>query len=52
MYDSTLKVRNKLLLRKLKCSVVQCILSTTILIGEIVTHKFSKILFSFCQFQA
>ena len=43
--DSTLKVGNKLLLHKLKCSIV----SRAILIGEITTHKFTKILFCcFC----
>ena len=46
MCDLTLKVRNKLLLHQLKCSI----LSRDILIGEITTHKFIKILFRCCQF--
>ena len=48
MCDSTLKVGNKILLHKLKCSI----LSRAILIGEITTHKFTKILFRYCQFHA
>ena len=46
--DSTLKVGNKLLLHKLKCSI----LSRAILVGEITTHKFAKLLFHYCQFPA
>ena len=46
--DLTLKVGSKLLLHKLGCSI----LSRTILIGEITTHKFPKILFRYCQFHA
>ena len=48
MCDSTLKVGNKLLLHKLKCSI----LSRAILIGDITTHKFTKILFCYSQFHA
>ena len=46
--DSTLKVANKLLRHKLKCSI----LSRAILIGEITIHKFTNILFRYCQFHA
>ena len=46
MCDLTLKVTNKLLLHKLKSSI----LSRAILIGKITTHKFTKILFHYCQF--
>ena len=46
MSDSTLKDKNKLLLHKLKCLE----LSRAILIGEITTHKFTKILFCYCRF--
>ena len=43
--DSTLKVANKLLLHKLKSSI----LSRAILVGEITTHKFIKTLFRYCH---
>ena len=43
--DLTLKVANKLLLHKLKSSI----LSRAILVGEITTHKFIKILFRYCH---
>ena len=53
MCDSTLKVGNKLLLHKLKRSILSTneVLGRAILIGEIITHKFIKIVFRYCQFQ-
>ena len=41
-----LKLENKLLPHTLKCSM----LSRAILTGEIITHKFTKILFGYSQF--
>ena len=48
MCDSTLKIRNKFLLDKLKCSI----LSRATLIGEITPRKCTKLLFHYCQFHA
>ena len=45
MCDSTLKVGQ--LLDQLKCSILR----RAILIGEIITHKITKISFRYCDFQ-
>ena len=48
IYNVRFNFRNKLLLNNLKCSI----LNRAILIGEVTTHKFTKILFRYCQFHA